>query len=106
MDKNTLDEFRDNVITVGDDRFEIRDGGLYLKPGEHLPAGRFELVLTATDAGNPLLFKTQTVKFNVGHVEPAALSGDTLTLNYDGAPRSPTTATADGTWSWAPPAWT
>jgi len=97
QDRNTLPEFLNNVITAGDSRFEIRDGGLYLKPGEHLPAGKFELELTVTDAGNPLLFKTQTIKFNVGHVEPAAaVSGDTLTLNYDGA--AAITRNGDGGW--------
>jgi hypothetical protein len=97
LDRNTLPEFLHNVITVGDPRFEIRDGGLYLKPGKHLPVGKFELLLTATDAHDPLLFKTQTIKFNVGHVEPAAgLSGDTLTLNHDGA--ATITLNEDGGW--------
>jgi hypothetical protein len=97
LDKNTLPEFLDNVLTVGDPRFEIRDGGLYLKPGEQLPVGRFELLLTATDAQDPLLFKTQMIKFDVSHVEPAAgLSGDTLTLNHDGA--AAITLNEDGGW--------
>jgi hypothetical protein len=97
LDKNTLPEFLDNVLTVGDPRFEIRDGGLYLKPGEQLPVGRFELLLTATDAQDPLLFKTQMIKFDVSHVEPAAgLSGDTLALNHDGA--AAITLNEDGGW--------
>lgn len=97
QDKNTDPDFLHNVITVGDSRFEIRDGGLYLKAGEHLPAGRFELLLTATDEHDPLLFKTQKIKFDVGHVEPAAsLDGDTLTLNYDGA--AAITLNGDGGW--------
>jgi hypothetical protein len=97
QDKNTNPDFLHNVITVGDSRFEIRGDGLYLKPGEHLPAGKFELVLTATDEHDPLLFKTQKIKFNVGHVDPAAdLSGNTLTLNYDGA--AAITLNGDGGW--------
>jgi hypothetical protein len=97
LDRNTNPDFLHNVITVGDSRFEIRGDGLYLKPGEHLPAGKFELLLTATDEHDPLLFKTQIIKVDVGHVEPAAsFDGDTLTLNYDGD--AAITLNGDGGW--------
>jgi len=72
-DKNTAPGFLNNVITVADDRFEIRGLDLYLKPGVHLPGGKFQLDLTATDAGDATLTKTQHVKFNV--IAPTHFTG-------------------------------
>lgn len=97
VDRNTLPEYLNNVLSVADERFEIRGDGLYLKAGAVMPVGRFELLVTATDAGDPTLFRTQKLKFDVTHTEPAAsLSGDTLTLNYDGA--AAITRNGDGGW--------
>ncbi len=97
VDKDLLPEFRNNVLSVGDDRFELRGDGLYLKEGVHLEAGKYSISLTATDATNPLLTRTEFLKFTVTHVEPAAtVVGDTLTLNYGGA--AAITHNGDGGW--------
>lgn len=97
VDKDLLPEFRNNVLSVGDDRFELRGDGLYLKEGVQLAAGKYSIELTATDATNPLLTRTEILKFNVTHVEPAAtVAGDTLTLNYGGA--AGITHNGDGGW--------
>jgi hypothetical protein len=97
VDGNTLPEYRNNVITVIDDaRFEIRgDNQLYLKAGVPLEPGKYSIKLSATDAADPLLTRTQTLKFKVdqpndrhftGPVDASGTKGDGTMLFGSGNP--------------------
>lgn len=97
VDGNTLPEFRNNVIAVvNDDRFEIRgDNQLYLKAGIPLEPGKYSIQLSATDAADPLLTRTQTLKFKVdyptdrhftGAIDASGTKGDGTMLWGTGNP--------------------
>jgi hypothetical protein len=72
IDPDLATAFLDNVVTVDDARFEVRDGGLYLKAGQvvDFEAGAsIPLVLTVTSAAGTL---TKPVTVTVGDVNEAA----------------------------------
>ncbi|PHJ56337.1 hypothetical protein VF14_35500 [Nostoc linckia z18] len=94
-DADTLNPaFRNNTLTVDDNRFVVDNGQLKLKDGvslnyEAIPNGQLNVIVTATDAGNSLLTKSQTFVLNVSDVNEApsaiALSANTVAENAAGA---------------------
>jgi Ca2+-binding RTX toxin-like protein len=72
IDPDLASAFLDNAVTVDDARFEVRDGGLYLRAGQvvDFEAGTsIPLVLTVTSAAGTL---TRPVTVTVGDVNEAA----------------------------------
>nr|MDZ8022063.1 cadherin domain-containing protein [Nostoc sp. SerVER01] len=94
-DPDTLNAaFGNNILTVDDNRFVVDNGQLKLKDGvsldyEALDNGQLNLTVTATDAGNPSITKSQAFVLNVSDVNEApaaiALSANTVAENAAGA---------------------